>query len=713
MGKELYLQELSIAEELVGKNDFPKAKDALGKLSPDSLAADEYAHYCLLFSEINLYLGQYDRLDMIENAIAYYKGNGGNDKYARAKYLFGKLLALNGKYPEAKEALIESYVTYKRCDDLSGCARTLNHLAYIAHICGDIESSIEHLKKCIEIYKEFNNQRGYLTLLNNLAVTYRRSGQLYYASEQYRIVSDAYVYLDDDIKHQFLIGYSAILALKGDTSEALESIHKTKELNKDYKREKALYYEYLGWINNIDNKFHDAAKNLAVALKLSLQFAPESDFISQTKRLLADAYFGLKKYDLAQKYAEEALAVAEKINERAEIAACYRVFAQVALHDGENDKAKEWFKKAIDLFAMIKSRYELAVTRYLCAISGLYDNGERSALLYLAKEYFESEEIKPYIDKVNAALADTGKLKAARKRSNEPAPVFIAASPKTKKILDWAEHFAPTDYTVLLTGPTGVGKDQLAKYIHWASGRKGRYIAFNCAAIPETMIEAELFGYRKGAYTGADSDKPGIIELADNGTLCLNEIAETPINFQTKLLDFLETKVIRPIGSTQFKRIDVRIIAATNQDLQAAMIAGRFREDLYYRLNQIEIFIPPLSERVEDIPELARYFLIKHGYEFSNNGDRDEFAYLCSTLSSCEWHGNVRELENSIAVQWSLSGGSLSRLADLIKGSERSERERLIRTLEETGWNQREAARMLEIDESTIRYRIKKFQLSK
>ena len=333
---------------------------------------------------------------------------------------------------------------------------------------------------------------------------------------------------------------------------------------------------------------------------------------------------------------------------------------------------------------------------------------EFGALLYLAKEYFESEEIKPYIEKTVSALASIGKPRPAPPKADADTPIFIAQAKAAKKILELAEQIAPTDMTVLLTGPTGAGKDQLAKYIHWYSGRKGKLVPVNCAAIPETMVESELFGYSKGAYTGADDNKPGLIELAEKGTLCLNEIAETPLNFQVKILDFLESKTIRPVGSTQFKEVDVRIIAATNQDLQACMMKGKFRSDLYYRLKQIEISIPPLSERGEDIPELARHFLKEKGFGFSDDGNANKFEELCVLLSARDWPGNIRELENYLKVQSSISGNNLTGLLEQVTDLSPSDSDFLLDILNETNWNQSEAARRLNLTEGGLRYRMSK-----
>ncbi len=713
MSRQLETPLFCGVENLISNKLFSEASDALEKPNGQSLTASELAYFCLLKSEVFIYLGKYDIGDLLVSALEHYRCSTDNEKFARAKFLEGWYLESKGELFEARESLMESYLNFKRSGDTTGAARALNRLAYISQLSGDIDSAVNYLGQCSAIYESLNDPKNKISISNNLAAVYFRAGLIRQSIKQYRACQESISAFSVDVKCHYLLNYSLAMASVGKVESAIEMANEANSLTGVYRREIALCFEYLGAIYILDGAFTSALSKLRKGMELASEIAPDSDLISQTKRLLADAYLGLKKYDLAQKFAEEALVVAEKINERAEIAACYRVFARVAMHNIENDIARDWFKKAIDLFAMIKSRYELAVTRYLYATSGLVGNNERIALLYMAKEYFESEEIKPFIDKIDSELATSGKSETVTRPKENGAPVFIAVSPKTRKILEKAEHFAPTDYTVLITGPTGVGKDQLAKYIHWASGRKGQYLSFNCAAFPDTMIESELFGYSKGAYTGADINKPGLIGLAENGTLCLNEIAETPIQFQVKLLDFLESKMIRPIGSTQFKKVNVRIVAATNQDLQACMTEGRFRSDLYYRLNQIEISLPPLSERLEDIPELVRYFLKERGFEFSHNGQGDTIENLCSVLSSRDWPGNIRELENFIKFQSALTGNDLSRLAELIKAPSLSEREILENTLIDTNWNQRESARRPNMTEGGVRYLIKKHGLSK
>jgi Nif-specific regulatory protein len=205
-----------------------------------------------------------------------------------------------------------------------------------------------------------------------------------------------------------------------------------------------------------------------------------------------------------------------------------------------------------------------------------------------------------------------------------------------------------TKVSVLVQGETGTGKKLIASALHHRSKRKDRlFVAQNCAAFPENLLESELFGHKRGAFTGATDDKKGLFEVADGGTLFLDEIGEMPLSLQAKLLRALQEGEIRPLGAQLTRRVDVRIVAATNRDLDAEVKSGRFREDLYYRLKVFPIRVPPLRERRDDIPLLARHFLDRYVREFGKPvaGLADDALAI---LSAYEWPGNVRELENEI-----------------------------------------------------------------
>lgn len=225
---------------------------------------------------------------------------------------------------------------------------------------------------------------------------------------------------------------------------------------------------------------------------------------------------------------------------------------------------------------------------------------------------------------------------------------ILGKSKSVKELLKLIERVAPTDTSILVTGESGTGKELVARQIHELSTRKNEaFVAVNCGAIPENLIESELFGHKKGSFTGAVSEKVGLFEAADGGTLFLDEIGELPLSMQVKLLRSLQEKKVRKVGGNEDQKIDVRVIAATNRDLEAAIAKNEFREDLYYRLNVIQLKTPPLRVRKEDLEELSAYFLAK--YSKQGNREIDGFSEeAMDALRSYNWPGNVRELENTI-----------------------------------------------------------------
>lgn len=224
---------------------------------------------------------------------------------------------------------------------------------------------------------------------------------------------------------------------------------------------------------------------------------------------------------------------------------------------------------------------------------------------------------------------------------------LISSSPNMESVKQMIEKIAKTDATVLIQGESGTGKEVVAKNIHTISERKSSaYIQINCGAIPENLIESELFGYEKGAFTGASTSKAGLLEVANNGTVLLDEIGEMPLHLQVKLLRSIQTNEITRVGGTSTKQLNVRYIAATNKDLKQLVKEGKFREDLYYRLNVVQIIVPPLRERKEDIPLLFQHFLEKFNRKYNKNLQVSSGAL--KLLKEYTWPGNVRQLENVV-----------------------------------------------------------------
>ncbi len=304
---------------------------------------------------------------------------------------------------------------------------------------------------------------------------------------------------------------------------------------------------------------------------------------------------------------------------------------------------------------------------------------------------------------------------------------FVGTSNQIMYVFEVLEKVIPTRSNILILGESGTGKGLVAEIVHCNSQRKDRpFISINCSAIPENLLESELFGYRKGAFTGAASDKKGLIVLADEGTLFLDEIGDMPLSLQSKVLKVLESGEVLPIGGTSQTYVDVRVIAATNKNLEELIAKGLFREDLYYRLNVIEVKIPSLRERREDIDVLAQHFLEKCSKENNKNitGISDE---AMEVLHYHSWPGNIRELRNvlerAVVLATSETIG-LKELPDKLLDTKESEGDSLknkidfyekkviVDTLEAHNWNKEEAARMLGVDLATIYRKIKKLDIT-
>lgn len=309
---------------------------------------------------------------------------------------------------------------------------------------------------------------------------------------------------------------------------------------------------------------------------------------------------------------------------------------------------------------------------------------------------------------------------------------FVCTSAAMRRVFQMVDRVADADVPVLIRGESGVGKEIVARAIHDRSHRRDRaFVKINCAALPAELLESELFGHERGAFTGAHAEKPGKFELAHGGTIFLDEMGELQIALQAKLLQVLQDEEFYRVGGRRPVRVDARVVAATNCNLEEAIVEGRFREDLYYRLNVVRLHVPPLRERSEDIEPLVRHFLSKYGRRYAGGVFPMEPELLARFLSH-PWPGNVRELENMVR-RWAVLGDERTILEDLDSprqgegsASERhneivgeglkqiakraavaAEREAIRAALEATGWNKRRAAERLKISYKALLYKIR------
>ena len=387
-----------------------------------------------------------------------------------------------------------------------------------------------------------------------------------------------------------------------------------------------------------------------------------------------------------------------------------------------------------DIKSKLRNVQVIVVTAY-GSIKSSINAMKEGAFHYITKP-IDMEELYLYVEKaieyknLNYSLTNLKKILHERYSFKE----IVGKSDKLRLFLNRVEKVIDIDSTVLITGESGTGKDLIAKALHFQGNRKDEnFIVVNCAAIPENLLESELFGYEKGTFTGADKKKIGKIQLANNGTLFLDEIAEMDLQLQAKILRIVEDMEVTPLGSNRPVKIDVRIVAATNKDLEAEVKSGKFREDLFYRLNVINLEVPPLRERKGDIPVLLNYFLNK----YNNKLHKEVVGFskdVIETLEKYKFPGNVRELENLVEMLVALSDNKIISKESLPEryyvnidkgydnndiririGTNLKEIERIVilKTLDYFQGNRRMTAESLQISERNLQYKIKEYNIVK
>jgi DNA-binding NtrC family response regulator len=386
----------------------------------------------------------------------------------------------------------------------------------------------------------------------------------------------------------------------------------------------------------------------------------------------------------------------------------------------------------LEVLRMAKAHCPEAVVILLTAYAGW--ESAKEAMRLGAYDYFEKgKEPDEFLHRIEKALEEKGlrhENENLRRQVRErfSLPGLIAQSKEMQTVLDLVLRVAPTDATVLIQGESGTGKEVIAKVMHHSSPRAGKsFVAVNCGALPEPLLESEIFGHVKGAFTGATAHKKGLFEEAHGGTFFLDEIGEMPTTLQVKFLRALQEGEVRPVGSNQPTTADVRVLAATNRDLGQLMQQGKFREDLFYRLNVIPIVLPPLRERREDIPVLAEHFLRQNGQRQGRSLRLS--AEAVDKLLRYPWPGNVRELENAMERTAILAQNDIIAPDDLpphiVAGTPlgvapslpqvltlaEAERLHILQTLERFGWSHSRAAEALAIGRTSLWRKLKEYQI--
>ncbi|MBU1320029.1 MAG: sigma 54-interacting transcriptional regulator [candidate division Zixibacteria bacterium] len=714
----------SRVDELIQNEQFAEAQFRLGKVRSviASESRTDIAEYYYLFAKTLYRMGrQKAALLKIRVAMRLMREATRDTLYADMKLVLGLILVDLGRFKDAEEAFLESYVFYRKALDNESLLFPLNNLARLHYIMGNLNQSCDVLKKTVSLAIEYHSQKRVDSNRRNLARVLLLMGKIREASEILNSVSDAGSTISATGHVLQLRGMSAILRVEH--SDARATVHRAKRIFVELKSacDEAVCNELLGAIECSEGNYAKAREYYQQVLDMP---EPTASAVAQTLRMLTDVDIAEEKFDIAEKTAAKAGAAITKINERIELGALWRAYGQIYTHKKETDTARDYFKKSIDLLREIGARYELALSYLAAGKSESYSFDERLRHLEMSRMLFIEMEVPKRVDQVESAIADqrrSAEVSVALARSGQVAPTIITANRRMKEILATVERIKDTTHTVLITGETGTGKDLLAEYIHRSSNRADKpFRIVNTAALPSELLESELFGYRKGTYTGAAYDKVGLIESAEGGTFYFDEIGDAPPDAQTKLLRALDTKSVRRLGTTSDIKVDVRFIAATNLDLKQMMELGHFRSDLYFRLQEMPIHLPPLRDRHDDIRLLIEFFLQGTGFDSASTDNRN-FELLLERLKNRDWPGNIRELKFEINRMMALApGDSIDDLLKVLSATGKTdvridefsvEREQLMDALRHNDGNQSKTARELGIPESTLRYQMKKLDI--
>jgi transcriptional regulator with GAF, ATPase, and Fis domain len=701
-----------------------------------------------------------------------------NKRVAQVQYIMGMIYAHLGDVKNAELQFTDTASTYRRIDDQKGIIDTYNELARICFIRSDFNRAIEYVNDALDYCEKIKDGRMKARLIGNLGTIYMIKDKWQQAKQNLLSSLELNKIHKKEIeicRCLLSLGYVSVLLrefsqAKGYLKKAYRIIHENSFI-----RELAIYHEYSGELAFIRDEFEEAEKHYLKAIQIGEKIAPQSAIISQTYRLLAELYTERGEFEKGVTTCEKSLVVSKSIGERLEEALAYRTLGRLYSQNGHSVEVKENFAQATGILEEIGVKFELARTYLDMGKSDSFDFYEKMKFLgraedltsqldspyHLAKIKFafallffknkEYENASNLLDKAKEIFEQTSEredLERVSEVENQiqaafpPAESSKESSPKISfrniitqneqmlEMLENIQRVKDSDITILLEGETGTGKDLLAKAIHFTSNRKNKkFVVVNCAALPETLFESELFGHKKGTFTGASSNKKGLLDEAAGGTLYLDEIAEVPLPIQVKLLRAIEEKEITKLGEVKPRKVDFRVIAATNRNLERVVEEGKFRSDLYYRLGVIKFKLSPLRERTEDIPLLVEHFIKKYAL---NGGAKASMLdpKIMKLFLNYNWPGNIRELENDIKsllafvrneekIPFELIVDSLDKFnngksnnhTSLLSQLAEYEKEQINKALVKSNWVKTKAARLLNIDEALLRYKIKKYNI--
>ena len=642
----------------------------------------------------------------------------------------GRAAYREGEVQRARDLYEQALALYRRIGDEPNAARVRNNLGLIHKNLCEWEAAIAHLTAALESFRRLGRFAETGSVLMNLGIVHQKSGDWTRADECYRGAEEVFLQVADHLHlTQVAIGRGNVARLQRRFVDAesflLGALERAR--SHDAPREEVLALEFLGELEFDRGRPESALARYHEALARGERVSPEGDVVVEVERRRAEALCVVQRLDEAEQACERARRLARRTDDRLEHAVTHRVGGEIAMARGRRDEAVQSWKIAVTLLTDCRERLELGRTHmHLGRVAE--DALEARRHFYRAVSLFADLSTPHWLEQAEAELLRLmgGAASPAPLRPSSllgrrhRAPSLVACSHSMRTVETVARRAAATELSVLLTGETGTGKELVARTIHSLSPRAPRpFLAVNCGALRPDLALSQLFGHRKGAFTGAHAEGVGLVEAAHGGTLFLDEVGELPHDVQVTLLRFLESGEYLRLGETQVRRADVRMIAATNRELRGGDGERAFRRDLLFRLNEIEIRLPSLRERRDDILPLARHFLAFYGgLEGPQLG-----ADADGVLLAYAWPGNVRELENVMKRVAALhAGGRVLCGTDLlpflkqealagppVRAAEQpDERGAILTAYDQAGGNKTRLAAMLGVSRKTLYARLKR-----
>ncbi len=697
---------------------------------------------------IDCRLGRYEKV--VSKASEYIRQEKVHSTFLLAEYLFlrGRALAFLGQLDEALEDSEAALAFYR----LLGSRK---EYAEVSNLLGIINLQISNYVLAIRYFDKSAKVNSNLALTYRLGENHLHMGITYY---KLGIYSDAYSHLQQASKRFEVVNHlqsisrtqlalGNVCRLQGEYVEARKHLMEAYGLaTKDrMPREECLALEFLGDVYRDEGKPDEARRYYARGMAIAQRIAPKGDLVMELQRREGECLMLEGREVEALPILARARTLAGRLGDRFEEGVILRCLASASAAIRDWDAAEKYQREGLRILEEIDARHEMAIGQLRAAevlMARAEDAGQaRSPLVLIedawqhmlaAQHIFLKLDIEPWlketrdlmkrISRQRADLGLGGTIAEVVSQTSGAESGIIAVSSAMRGILQLCEAYAQYDEPVLITGETGTGKELVAHRIHALGGRRDRpLVAVNVSAIPSSMFERELFGHRRGAFSGADQDRPGFVAEADAGSLFLDEIADLPLALQPKLLRLIQERTYMAIGDPKERVAKVRLIAATNANLEELVRRGRFRRDLYYRLRVLEVHLPPLRKRRDDIVPLMNHFLSQvAGRRATISEYFDEASQ--EAIRRFSWPGNVREVamvarrahiglvtEGRVRIQLGLeppglllTGPGRKEMAAAVAGDQDVLRSRILVMLEETGGNKSETARRLGISRPTL-----------